>query len=247
MVLHTVRSHRGCVRETNEDRFFIPPKHGPCIFAVADGMGGHAAGEVASSLAIDILGQNVNKISENFHQLGRDQAEEFLRAAIQQANTEIRLAQERQAEFKDMGTTLTAAFIRGKEILIGHVGDSQAFILRDDGFFQLTEDHSLVMELLKNGEINADDIYTHPQRHLITRFLGAASPLSVDFYISDYQPGDYLLLCTDGLTTMLRPREIKDLLFSGEKSLEEMGDELLSRANKRGGPDNITFILIHLA
>ncbi|MEW5921790.1 MAG: Stp1/IreP family PP2C-type Ser/Thr phosphatase [Bacillota bacterium] len=247
MVLYAVRSHRGCIREINEDRYFIPPQEGPCIFAVADGMGGHAAGEVASSMAIKILEQSVKEISENFHQLSQVQAEEFLLSAIQQANTEIIHAQEQQNELKGMGTTLTAAFIRGRELLIGHVGDSQAYIFRDDGFYQLTEDHSLVMELLKNGEINAEEVYTHPQRHLITRFLGIASPVSVDFYVTTSQPGDYLLLCTDGLTAMLRPPEIKELLFSGEgKSLDTIADELLSRANSRGGPDNITFALIHL-
>ncbi len=245
MVLYAVRSHRGRVREINEDRYYIPPRHGPCIFAVADGLGGHAAGEVASSLAVRVLAQYVDKISENFHRFSQTQAQDFLLSAIQQANTEIIKAQEQREELKGMGTTMTVAFIREKELLIGHVGDSQAFLFRDQAFSQLTEDHSLVMELLKNGEINAEDLYTHPQRHLITRFLGLASSVPVDFSSSECRAGDYLLLCTDGLTAVVRPPEITELLFQeGMRSLETVAEELLSLANNRGGPDNITFTLI---
>jgi len=246
MLPYTARSHRGCVRETNEDRFFVPSKEGPLIFAVADGMGGHAGGEVASSLAIKVFANSVRRISENFQQLARKQAEEFLFAAIQRANTEIINTQEQNSELKGMGTTMTAAFIQGREIIIGHVGDSQAFIFRDNSFFQLTEDHSLVMELLKNGEIAAEALYTHPQRNLITRFLGFTSPVSIDLNVSEARSGDYLLLCTDGLTAMLCPDEIGQLLFHGNMiNLEYMADELLSRANDRGGQDNITFVLVH--
>ncbi|HAP32208.1 MAG TPA: Stp1/IreP family PP2C-type Ser/Thr phosphatase [Firmicutes bacterium] len=246
MLPYTARSHRGCVRETNEDRFFVPSKEGPLIFAVADGMGGHAGGEVASSLAIKVFGKSVRRISENFQQLTRKQAEDFLLATIQQANRKIVNTQEQYSELKGMGTTLTAAFIQEKEIIIGHVGDSQAFIFRDNSFFQLTEDHSLVMELLKNGEIAAEELYTHPQRNLITRFLGFTYPVSIDLNVSEASSGDFLLLCTDGLTAMLCPAEIGQLLFHGNAmNLDLMADELLSRANDRGGQDNITFVLIH--
>ena len=246
MLPYTARSHRGCVRETNEDRYFVPPKESPLIFAVADGMGGHAGGEVASSLAIQVLSKGVRKISENFQQIARKQAEEFLITIIQQANTEIISAQEQYSELKGMGTTLTAVFIQDRDIVIGHVGDSQAFIFRDNSFFQLTEDHSHVMELIKNGEIAAEELYTHPQRNLITRFLGFASPVSIDLNVAEARSGDYLLLCTDGLTTMLCPAEIGQLLFHGNiMNLELMADELLSRANDRGGQDNITFVLVH--
>ena len=247
MLSYAVRSHRGRIREINQDRFFVPPQEGPHIFAVADGMGGHAAGEVASSLAVRILGKKVEEVSENFHQLGQAQAEDFLRTAIQQSNTEIVQAQEQQKELQGMGTTLTAAYIWSRELLIAHVGDSQAHIFRDETILQLTEDHSLVMELHKNGEINAEEVYTHPQRHMITRFLGISDPVNVDFYASTTEPGDYLLLCTDGLTTMLRPSEIGEFLLKREANdLEVIADELLSQAINRGGSDNITFVLIHL-
>ncbi len=247
MLSYAIRSHRGRIRETNEDSFFIPSQEGPLIFAVADGMGGHAGGEVASSLAVRVLGKRVEEISEDFHQLGQAQAEAFLRTTIQQANTEIVQAQEQQSELKGMGTTLTAAYIRGRDLLVAHVGDSQAHTFRNGRIIQLTEDHSLVMELLKNGEIDAEEVHNHPQRHMITRFLGIADhPVVVDFYTSTIESGDYLLLCTDGLTTMLRPSEIGDVLFEREESdLEIIADALLSQANERGGSDNITFALIH--
>jgi PPM family protein phosphatase len=246
MISYAVRSHRGRIRETNEDSFFIPPQKGPLIFAVADGMGGHAAGEVASSLAVRVLGKKVEEISEDSHQLGQAQAEVFLRTTIQEANTEIVNAQQQQSELKGMGTTLTAAYIRGRDLLVAHVGDSQAHIFRNGHTFQLTEDHSLVMELLKNGEIDAEEVHNHPQRHMITRFLGIADPVVVDFYKSATEPGDYLLLCTDGLTTMLQPSEIGEILLKREENdLEKLADALLSRANEQGGSDNITFALIN--
>ncbi len=245
MLSYAVRSHRGRIRETNEDSFFVPSQEGPVIFAVADGMGGHAAGEVASSLAVRVLGRKVEEISEDFHQFGQAQAEDFLRTTIQQANTEIVQAQEQQSELKGMGTTLTAACVRGRDLLVAHVGDSQAYIFRNDRIVQLTEDHSLVMELLKNGEIDAEEVHNHPQRNMITRFLGIDNPVVVDFYASTTESGDYLLLCTDGLTTMLRPSEICDVILA-ERDLEKVADALLSQANERGGSDNITFALIHL-
>ena len=248
MISYAFRSHRGRVRETNEDRFFIPPQEGPLIFAVADGMGGHVAGEVASSLAVRVLGKKVEQISEDLHQLGQTQAEDFLRTIIEEANTEIVKAQEQQKELKGMGTTFTAAFIRGRNLLVAHVGDSQAHIFRGDENFKLTEDHSLVMELLKNGEINVEEVYTHPQRHMITRFLGIGDQVSGDFYTLTMEPGDHLLLCTDGLTEMLRPADVGEVLkeAGARADLEGIADKLLSQANNRGGSDNITFILIRL-
>lgn len=247
MLSYAVRTHRGRIRETNEDRFYVPPQEGPFIFAVADGLGGHAAGEVASTLAVKVVADKVKEISGNYHELGQTQVEGFLRAAVLEANKEIVQAQQHRDELKGMGTTLTTAFMRGRELYIAHVGDSQAFIFRDGQLMQLTEDHSLVTELVKNGEIDAAEAHTHPQRHMITRFLGSADTIDVDFYPSLTRSGDYILLCTDGLTAMLRPGEIGELLKQDEKNdLEKLADELLYQANKQGGADNITFALIFL-
>lgn len=247
MLPYTVRSHRGLIRKTNEDRYYIPPEDGPLIFAVADGLGGYAAGEVASALAVRVLAGKVEKLLEDFEELDCSKAAGFFDSVFQEANREIVQAQQQQNERKDMGTTLTAAFIKERQLMLAHVGDSQAFILRGEQMIQLTEDHSLVMELVKNGEIDIEEAYTHPQRHIITRFLGTTEPFEVDFYNTTTQAGDHLILCTDGLTSMLRPSEIGALLVNrGENDLEQLADELLSRANAQGGSDNITFALISL-
>jgi len=244
MLEYAVRSHPGCIRETNEDRFYVPPESGPLIFAVADGMGGHAAGEVASSLAIETVEKNISKIAEKWREYGFVFFRDYLEKTILDANENILKMQEQKPELRGMGTTLTVAVFFNDELLTGHVGDSQAHLFNRSGHMQITEDHSLVMELLKNGEIELEEMYTHPQRNFLTRALGTSPALKVDFYVTDIKPGDYILLCTDGLTTMLRPGEVREIIFSCP-DLETAANRLLARANALGGLDNITFVLIH--
>jgi serine/threonine protein phosphatase PrpC len=245
MVKYSVRSHRGCIREKNEDRYFVPPEDGPFIFAVADGMGGHAGGEVASSLSIKILGEKVLSKVEQIQQYDLLQMRDYLEQVIQKANEKIVLLQEKKPELQGMGTTLTVVVLFKKEILVGHVGDSQVHLFNRERHFQVTEDHSLVMELFKKGEIAPEQVHTHPQRHLLIRALGTADLLEVDFYINDLEDEKYILLCTDGLTSMLKPIEIKEIIFKNN-DLEAAADELLNKANEVGGLDNITFILFQL-
>lgn len=246
MLRFTVRSHPGCIREKNEDCFFIPPENGPFIFAVADGMGGHAAGEVASSLSIEALERNITRYAEKLQHFSLTEMKGFLEDSILNANKEILDIQNQSDDLKGMGTTFTVAvFFHQKKLLVGHIGDSQAYLFNESGYVQITEDHSLVAELLKNGEIGPDEVYDHPQRHLLTRALGTSPVLNVDFYTRSVKCGDYILLCTDGLTSVLRPAEIWKIIFQ-YKHLEEAADWLLNRANELGGPDNITFILIDI-
>lgn len=244
MLKFVVRSHPGCIRQKNEDRFYVPPESGLPVFAVADGMGGHVAGEVASSMAIDTLEKNFSALTENFSHYDMTKIKNFLENTIHEANENIINMQLRKPELKGMGTTLTAAVFLNNNLLTGHVGDSQAHLFNKAGHVQITEDHSVVMELLKNGEIKPHEVYNHPQRNFLTRALGTASSLKIDFNITTVSPGDYILLCTDGLTIMLRPTEIEKIIMQC-KDLESAANELIGRANAMGGPDNITFVLIN--
>lgn len=245
MLKFTARSHRGCRREKNEDRFYVPPENGPFLFAVADGMGGYAAGEVASSIAIELLGKKVNEQLHTIQHGDLRACELFLQEFIREANEEILAAQRQNREFEGMGTTLTVILLRDGELLVGHVGDSQVHIFSKEKCVQITEDHSLVAVLVKNGEIDPEEAYTHPQRHLLTRALGTISSYKIDFYRSKPQCGDYILLCTDGLTSMLRPEQIGEII-TGYPDLESAADELVKQANDFGGLDNITFVLIKI-
>ena len=179
MLKFVVRSHPGCVRQKNEDRFYVPPESGLPVFAVADGMGGHVAGEVASSMAIDTLEKNFSALTENFSHYDMNQIKKYLENTIHEANENIINMQLRKPELKGMGTTLTAAVFLNNNLLTGHVGDSQAHLFNKSGHVQITEDHSVVMELLKNGEIKPHEVYNHPQRNFLTRALGTASSLKL--------------------------------------------------------------------
>ncbi|MDO9534576.1 MAG: Stp1/IreP family PP2C-type Ser/Thr phosphatase [Bacillota bacterium] len=245
MLRFAARTHPGFIREKNEDRFYVPTEIGPYIFAVADGMGGHAAGEVASSLSVKTLDTNISMVSEKLNHFDLTYMQNFLEDCILEANKKILDVQDEQPNLKGMGTTFTVAFFLNNELLVGHIGDSQAYIFYESGFSQITEDHSLVTELVKSGEIKPEEVYNHPQRHLLTRALGTAPLLKTDFYVKPIQSGNYVLLCTDGLTTMLRPAEIREIIINGA-DLETTADQLLKKANDLGGPDNITFVLIHI-
>lgn len=243
MLNFSFRSHRGCKREKNEDRFFVPPENGPFIFAVADGMGGHTAGEVASSISIATVQEKFANSFQNMTHFEPSLIKELLEKTVLQANEDILMAQERNSQLQGMGTTLTVLFLLEKELLVAHVGDSQAHIFSQNSHIQVTEDHSLAMELLRNGEISPEDLNNHPQRNYLTRALGTTSELSVDTFRVILQNGDYILLCTDGLTSMLRPAAIQQII-KRSISLEEISGELIQTANSVGGVDNITFILI---
>jgi len=244
MLNHTVRSHPGCIRKKNEDSYYVLSANGCSFFAVADGMGGHAAGEVASLLAIETLQKNISRHLASLCQYSPVQMKNFIAQSILEANENIRTKQLQKPAFKGMGTTFTVSVFLNNEFLIGHVGDSQVHLFNASGHCQITEDHSVVMELLKNKEISPEEAYNHPQRNILTRSLGTSSSLEIDFYDKTIQEKDYILLCTDGLTNMLQPDQIQEIIFR-YINLEEAADQLLARANALGGWDNITFVLIH--
>jgi PPM family protein phosphatase len=224
------RSDAGRKRRRNEDAYVIAPP----LFAVADGMGGAQAGEVAARLATAAF--------HEYHEADELQPEQRVGAIIQEANRRIYERARADTEVSGMGTTITAALVEGERVVIGHVGDSRAYRLRGGRLEQLTDDHSLVADLVRGGRISPEEAETHPQRSVITRALGTDAQVDVDSLAVDAEPGDVFLLCSDGLTTMLADEEILDIVGRG-KSLEHAGKDLVKAANRRGGEDNITVVL----
>ncbi len=230
------RTDTGLVRALNEDSLCLSPEKG--FFAVADGMGGHRAGEVASSMALQVLQRELDQ------RLNRgEKPEEALVDAIKAANTSIYEKSAQNPEWAGMGTTITACLKLEQEIIIGQVGDSRAYLLQGKGINKLTVDHSLVQEMVKSGGITEEQAFVHPQRNVLTRALGTGPFLEVDLYRIKVNQGDLLLLCTDGLTGYLRQDELFDVV-NNAPDLDTAVDRLLKKAIQSGGADNITIILV---
>jgi serine/threonine protein phosphatase PrpC len=220
----------GRKRRRNEDSFV----HDPPLFAVADGMGGAQAGEVASRLAAAAF--------REFHDADDLDPEERVAAIIQEANRRIYERARDDAQASGMGTTITAALVSGTSVAVGHVGDSRAYRLHEGRLEQLTEDHSLVADLVRSGRLTPEEADTHPQRSVITRALGADPEVDVDAFTVEAQPGDVFLLSSDGLTTMVGDDEIADAVGRAD-TLEQAAKALVKAANRAGGEDNITVVL----
>ena len=234
-------SHVGKIREINEDAFFIAKDH-ENIFIVADGMGGHNAGEVASNIAIDTITAyihtNMNIQEENQELLIFRE----IRKAIIEANRKILERSTADENCQGMGTTLTLALILSK-VYIGHIGDSRAYRISKQCMTQITEDHSLVAELVKNGSITEAEAKTHPQRNIITRALGTDENIKIDIYSVPFETEDIVVLCTDGLTNLVESSEILECMLYSE-SIKSACEHLVELANERGGYDNITILAI---
>jgi serine/threonine protein phosphatase PrpC len=222
----------GRQRRANEDSHLARAP----LFVVADGMGGAQAGEVASRIAI-----------ESFQDGLQDAAapEAALAELTQRANAHIHELSHSNAEQAGMGTTLTAVYVGEREVSIAHVGDSRAYRLRDGVLERLTEDHSLVDELLRQGRLTPEEALEHPQRSVITRALGPEGVVEVDTRSYSARDGDVYLLCSDGLTTMLAEDRLAELLLA-HASLREAGEALIAAANEAGGRDNITVVLLRI-
>lgn len=233
-MLVQAKSDIGKVRETNEDSFICKPP----LFVVADGMGGHVAGEVASKTAVDTMVKLINA------RAGSQDAEFLLEQAINEANGVVFHLAQQNEEYAGMGTTVTAVYIDGAKVYWGHVGDSRLYLFRDDHAFQITQDHSLVGELLRSGGISEAEALTHPKRNILTRAVGTDEYLSIDTGSFDWLKGDRLLLCTDGLTNMVPDAEIFKLIIEGGDDRVKVVDCLIDKANDAGGYDNISVILV---
>ena len=223
----------GRKRRRNEDSFVREPP----LFAVADGMGGAKAGEVASRLAAAVF--------REFHEADALDPEERVAAIIQEANRRIFERARSDTQASGMGTTLTAALVVGSSVAVGHVGDSRAYRIRQGELEQLTDDHSLVADLVRSGRITPEEADAHPQRSVITRALGTDAEVDVDTFSTDAEPGDLFLLCSDGLTTMVDDQEILDTI-ARIGTLEQASKALVKAANRAGGEDNITVVLFSL-
>jgi protein phosphatase len=220
----------GRVRRRNEDSFVCKPP----LFAVADGMGGAQAGEVASRLAAAAF--------HEYHEADALDPEARLRSIIQEANRRIYARASSDPHASGMGTTITAALVSGARVSVGHVGDSRAYLFRDDALEQLTEDHSLVADLVRSGRLTPEEAEVHPQRSVITRALGTDAAVTVDSFSVEAKPGDVYLLCSDGLTTMLSSGSVRTALAE-TSTLEEAARRLIGEANAAGGEDNVTVVL----
>ncbi len=227
-------SDAGRKRRRNEDSFVVDPP----FFVVADGMGGAQAGEVASRLAAGAF--------RDFREADELDDEERVAATVQEANRRIYERARDDADASGMGTTVTAALLGDETIVLGHVGDSRAYRIRGGKLEQLTDDHSLVAELVRTGRLTPEEADVHPQRSVITRALGTDPDVDVDTFVVAPEPGDVYLLCSDGLTTMVPGPEI--LRIVGEhSSLAKAGRALVKAANRSGGEDNITVVLFSIA
>jgi PPM family protein phosphatase len=220
----------GRVRDGNEDAL-LDQTNRLGLVAVADGMGGHRAGEVASATALEALRAAVAN-------------GQSLRDAIEGANDAVLEKSESDQELHGMGTTLTAGMLGTDGYLtVGHVGDSRAYLVRDGQLSQITNDHSLVEEMVRGGELTPEQAEVHPQRSIITRALGIDPQVEVDEYPLELQPGDRVLLCSDGLTSMVRPEEIANIL-GRERDPKRAAQLLVDAANAAGGEDNITAVIV---
>jgi PPM family protein phosphatase len=224
----------GRVREGNEDAYLVADS----VFAVADGMGGHLAGEIASAKALEPVEALDGKVYAD-----AEEAVSALRDAVHQANQTVSQMAEDEPLYRGMGTTLTAVLVEGRRLHVAHVGDSRAYLLRDGTFNQLTDDHTLVQHLIDEGQISREEAATHPQRSIITRAIGVAREVEVDSMTLDLEPGDQLLLCSDGLTGVVSDEEIERALGSDEDE-DKIIRGLIEQANEGGGPDNITVVVL---
>jgi protein phosphatase len=228
----TVATHTGRKRRHNEDAYVLQPP----LFAIADGMGGARAGEVASRLAAAAL--QSGEVDGN--------GKERVTALIQAANRRVYERSSQDAEVAGMGTTMTVALVEDGTVTLGHVGDSRAYVLRDGELEQLTDDHSLVAELVRGGKLSAEEAEHHPQRSVITRALGTDPDVDVDTFTVEAEDGDVFVLCSDGLTDMVGDDEIGEVLAGSRENLKEAAEELVRRANKAGGQDNITVVAFEM-
>ena len=226
----------GMVRDHNEDSVIIVKNSEDAILmAVADGMGGHRAGEVASSIAISYLSK---RFSESFFKLNKASAVEWIKNCVNEINGQIFKYTEENPESKGMGTTLVMALITRDYILFGNIGDSSGFVMKDNKIHKVTHDHTLVNLLLAAGELTEEEAKNHPKKNILMNALGINDPIEIDVFDCSMEI-DEILLCSDGLTTMITEEQIEKVLLS-DLTVEEKVIKLIKKANNRVGSDNIS-------
>ncbi len=239
----------GKKRKGNEDSLFLNPDQK--LFVVADGMGGHAAGEVASKVAVDSINEFVcltGGDEEITWPFGLDENISYdgnrLKTAIRHANRKVLEATREKSEYEGMATTVAAVLVDGDVANIGHVGDSRIYLFSEGQLTQLTSDHSWINEQIESGVISAEQARSHPLRNVVTRALGGKPDLVVDIQTRRMKAGDVLLICSDGLTGMVPDEDIVRVLEEANGDVEKGATDLVAEANARGGEDNITVVLL---
>ena len=232
----------GCVRKQNQDAYQVKKlDRGAVLAVVCDGMGGAKSGNIASMLAVDVFSQEVCRSYSPG--MSQDRVDQMLRSAVKLANFTVYDQAQQFEEFDGMGTTLVAVLLRGKRATVVHVGDSRAYGINDDGIHQLTRDHSLVQMMVDRGDLTAEQAKSYPGKNFITRAIGTEPTVMCDIGHYDVEKGDYLLLCSDGLSNMMDDQEI---LFEAVHGVDKRKccKRLLDIAKNRGAPDNVTTVLI---
>ena len=233
------RSAVGLIRNGNEDGALTHPY----VIAVADGMGGHAGGEVASSIALRILAERSAIFTDS--QMDQDSADDFFNATIDEIDGALKVASDDNPALSGLGTTLTALFIRNNQAVLLHVGDSRAYRIRGTAIEQLSVDHTVMQELLKAGTITEADIAEHPQRSMLTQALMGSQTLSIGLHIFDLKDSDRFILCSDGLSGVLSDKEIKSLVKSQKP--EDAVKALVDATYINGAPDNVTVVVADIS
>jgi serine/threonine protein phosphatase PrpC len=241
MLRSAYKTDVGRVRSVNEDRVVVQPVADDCLLAmVADGMGGHQAGETASQMTAELL---TSSLQSSNQPEGITERATMVGEAIRQANARVFEVASMKEHYFGMGTTVTIALVDEKQVVIGHIGDSRAYLINHDEFSQLTEDHTLVNELLKTKQISQNEAAQHPMRNVVTRALGTESTVEVDIANVQWKKGDTLLICSDGLSNMIGPEDLKRTVCSNA-SIDVKVDQLMTMALQAGGEDNITVVLV---
>ena len=226
----------GMVRDHNEDSVIVVKNDdGSILLAVADGMGGHRAGEVASSIAISYLSK---RFSESFFNMGKASAVEWIKTVVNEINGQIFKYTEENPESKGMGTTLVLAIVTSSYILFGNIGDSSGFVMKSGKIHKVTKDHTLVNLLLDAGELTPEEAKNHPKKNILMNALGVNDPIEIDIFDCNMDI-DEILLCSDGLTAMITEEQIEKVLLE-DSTINEQVVKLIKKANNRGGVDNIS-------
>lgn len=232
-------SNKGLVRGVNQDSMYLPKKNCLPLFIVADGMGGHKAGEVASRLTVDIISKEIMQKASNISNL--KVASNTIKNAIELANKEVFEYSLSHEECNGMGTTVTLGYVYNNSFIVAHVGDSRAYYLRNKKLVRITEDHSLVNELIKTGEITRSEALNHPQRNVILRAVGTDTDINIDIDIVKINASDIFIICSDGLTNMIDESKIQEI-FEKTEDIEHACELAIESAIEKGGKDNITVI-----
>ncbi len=248
---YAAASDRGRVRKNNEDAFLADPGLG--FFAVADGMGGHAAGEIASRLALDTLRKSIEESKQNRErEFSPNQTvllsplSALLVNGIQLANQAVFQSSQEKEEYRGMGTTVVALFLFDSSSVVAHVGDSRLYRIRGGRIDQVTEDHSLVWEQYREGYLSKEALSSSPLKNIVTRALGMNPTVDVDVQEIDLEKGDLLVLCSDGLSDLVQDEELMSTVRRASGDLDRACRDLTQLANQRGGKDNITTLIIQI-